>query len=138
MAPTETTVAEPTMDIVETATAAGDFTTLVAAVEAAGLVETLQGDGPYTVFAPTDEAFAAALEDLGLTADELLADTETLASILTYHVVEGDVPAADVVGLDGQAVPTVNGADVEITVDGETVWSTTPPSRPPTSSPRTA
>ena len=121
MAPTETTVAEPTMDIVETATAAGDFTTLVAAVEAAGLVETLQGDGPYTVFAPTDEAFAAALEDLGLTADELLADTETLASILTYHVVEGDVPAADVVGLDGQAVPTVNGADVEITVDGETV-----------------
>ena len=121
MAPTETTVAEPTMDIVETATAAGDFTTLVAAVEAAGLVETLQGDGPYTVFAPTDEAFAAALEDLGLTADELLADTETLASILTYHVVEGEVPAADVVGLDGQAVPTVNGADVEITVDGETV-----------------
>ena len=79
MAPTETTMAEPTMDIVETATAAGDFTTLVAAVEAAGLVETLQGDGPYTVFAPTDEAFAAALEDLGLTADELLADTETLA-----------------------------------------------------------
>ena len=121
MAPTETTVADPTMDIVETATAAGDFTTLLAAVEAAGLVETLQGDGPYTVFAPTDEAFAAALEDLGLTADELLADTETLASILTYHVVEGEVPAADVVGLDGQAVPTVNGADVEITVDGETV-----------------
>ena len=121
MAPTETTVADPTMDIVETATAAGDFTSLVAAVEAAGLVETLQGDGPYTVFAPTDEAFSAALEDLGLTADELLADTETLASILTYHVVEGDVPAADVVGLDGQAVPTVNGADVEITVDGETV-----------------
>ncbi len=121
MAATETTVAEPTMDIVETATAAGDFTTLVAAVEAAGLVETLQGDGPYTVFAPTDEAFAAALEDLGLTADELLADTETLASILTYHVVEGEVPAADVVGLDGQTVPTVNGADVEITVDGETV-----------------
>ena len=121
MAPTETTVADPTMDIVETATAAGDFTTLLAAVEAAGLVETLEGDGPYTVFAPTDEAFAAALEDLGLTADELLADTETLASILTYHVVEGEVPAADVVGLDGQAVPTVNGADVEITVDGETV-----------------
>ena len=121
MAPTETTVADPTMDIVETATVAGDFTSLVAAVEAAGLVETLQGDGPYTVFAPTDEAFSAALEDLGLTADELLADTETLASILTYHVVEGEVPAADVVGLDGQAVPTVNGADVEITVDGETV-----------------
>lgn len=120
-APTETTVAEPTMDIVETASAAGDFTTLVAAVEAAGLVETLQGEGPYTVFAPTDEAFAAALEDLGLTAEELLADTETLTSILTYHVVEGEVPAADVVTLDGEEVPTVNGATVTIGVDGETV-----------------
>ncbi len=117
----EDTVAEPTMDIVETASAAGDFTTLVAAVEAAGLVETLQGEGPYTVFAPTDEAFAAALEDLGLTAEELLADTETLTSILTYHVVEGEVPAADVVTLDGEEVPTVNGATVEIGVDGETV-----------------
>jgi transforming growth factor-beta-induced protein len=117
----EDTVAEPTMDIVETASAAGDFSTLVAAVEAAGLTETLQGEGPYTVFAPTDEAFAAALEDLGLTAEELLADTETLTSILTYHVVEGEVPAADVVTLDGQEVPTVNGAAVEISVDGETV-----------------
>ena len=84
----------------------------MAAVEAAGLVETLQGEGPYTVFAPTDEAFAAALEDLGLTAEELLADTETLTSILTYHVVEGEVPAADVVTLDGEEVPTVNGATV--------------------------
>jgi uncharacterized surface protein with fasciclin (FAS1) repeats len=120
-ATTETTVAEPTMDIVETATAAGDFTTLVAAVEAAGLVETLQGDGPYTVFAPTDEAFAAALDDLGLTAEELLADTETLTSILTYHVVEGEVPAADVVTLDGQEVPTVNGASILVGVDGDTV-----------------
>ncbi len=117
----EDTVAEPTMDIVETASSAGDFTTLVAAVEAAGLVETLQGEGPYTVFAPTDDAFAAALEDLGLTAEELLADTETLTSILTYHVVEGEVPAADVVTLDGEEVPTVNGATVEIGVDGETV-----------------
>ncbi len=126
-APTDTaeapddTMAEPTMDIVETASAAGDFTTLVAAVEAAGLVETLQGDGPFTVFAPTDEAFATALEDLGLTAEELLADTETLTSILTYHVVEGEVPAADVVTLDGEEVPTVNGATVAIGVDGETV-----------------
>ena len=120
-APTETTVAEPTMDIVETASAAGDFTTLVAAVEAAGLVETLQGEGPYTVFAPTDEAFAAALDDLGLTAEELLADTETLTSILTYHVVEGEVPAADVVTLDGEEVPTVNGATILVGVDGDAV-----------------
>ena len=118
---TDDSVAEPTMDIVETASAAGDFTTLVAAVEAAGLVETLQGDGPFTVFAPTDEAFAAALDDLGLTAEELLADTETLTSILTYHVVEGEVPAADVVTLDGEEVPTVNGATILVGVDGDAV-----------------
>lgn len=115
------TVAEPTMDIVETAAGAGDFATLVAAVEAAGLVETLQGEGPYTVFAPTDDAFAAALEDLGLTAEELLADTETLTAILTYHVVEGEVPAADVVTLDGEEVPTVNGATILVGVDGDAV-----------------
>ena len=64
--------------IVDVAVADGSFTTLVAAVQAAGLVETLSGDGPFTVFAPTDEAFAAALDALGLTADELLADTETV------------------------------------------------------------
>ena len=109
------------MDIVETAAAAGDFTTLIAAAQAAGLDETLANDGPYTVFAPTDAAFEAALADLGLTAEELLADTELLTSVLTYHVVEGEVPAADVVTLDGEEVPTVNGASVTITVDGESV-----------------
>ncbi len=108
-------------DIVATAEAAGDFTTLVAAIDAAGLTETLQGDGPFTVFAPTDAAFEAALADLGLTAEELLADTETLTAILTYHAIDGEVPAADVVDLDGQAVATLNGADVQISVDGDTV-----------------
>ena len=107
--------------IVEVAAGAGDFNTLVAAVEAAGLTETLSGPGPFTVFAPTDEAFAAALESLGLTADELFADTETLTSILTYHVVAGEVPSTDVVTMDGESVATVNGADVTITVDGDTV-----------------
>lgn len=106
--------------IVDVATEAGDFTTLLAAAEAAGLVETLSGEGPLTVFAPTDEAFAAALESLGLTAEELLA-SEDLAGILTYHVVEGNVLAADVVALDGESVATVNGATVDITVDGDTV-----------------
>ena len=107
--------------IVDVAVAAGDFTTLVAAVQAAGLVETLSGEDELTVFAPTDAAFADALEALGLTADELLADTDTLTSILTYHVVPGEVLAADVVALDGQSVATVNGATVDITVDGDTV-----------------
>ena len=107
--------------IVDVAVAAGSFTTLVAAVQAAGLVETLSGPGPFTVFAPTDEAFAAALESLGLTADQLLADTETLKSILTYHVIAGEVPASQVVTMNGQSVATVNGAELTITVDGDTV-----------------
>ena len=99
--------------IVDVATEAGDFTTLLAATQAAGLVETLSGPGPLTVFAPTDEAFAAALEDLGLTADELLADKATLTSILTYHVVDGEVLSTDLT--DGMKAPTVNGA--ELTID---------------------
>ena len=73
-------------------------------------------DGPFTVFAPTDDAFAAALDALGLTADELLADTDTLTSILTYHVVAGEVDAATVVTLDGQSAETVNGAEIDISV----------------------
>jgi uncharacterized surface protein with fasciclin (FAS1) repeats len=107
--------------IVDVAVNNGSFQTLVAAVQAAGLVETLSGEGPFTVFAPTDDAFAAALESLGLTAEELLADTDTLTSILTYHVIAGEVPSSDVLTLDGQSVPTVNGAPVSINVDGTTV-----------------
>jgi uncharacterized surface protein with fasciclin (FAS1) repeats len=112
MATEETEAAEG--DIVDTAIAAGDFTTLVAAVQAAGLEETLRGEGPFTVFAPTDEAFAALPAG---TLDALLADpTGQLADILTYHVVPGAVLAADVVGLDGQAVTTVNGATITVGV----------------------
>ena len=118
---TPDTMAPEPGTIVDVAVGAGDFTTLVAAVQAAGLVETLSGPGPFTVFAPTDEAFAAALESLGMTAEELLADTATLTSILTYHVVSGEVPSSDVVTMDGQSVATVNGAEVTITVDGDVV-----------------
>ena len=119
---TETVSTDATMtadaDIVDTAIAAGDFTTLVAAIQAAGLEATLRGEGPFTVFAPTDDAFAALPAG---TVDTLLADpTGDLAGILTYHVVAGAVPAADVVGLDGQAVTTVNGATftVNVAADG--------------------
>ena len=102
------------MDIVETATAAGGFTTLLAAVEAAGLVETLQGEGPFTVFAPTDEAFAALPEG---TIEALLADIPTLTDILLYHVVAGKVMEADVLGLT--TATTVQGSDITIEiVDG--------------------
>ncbi len=103
----DTATATESADLVDTAVAAGDFGTLVTAVQAAELEETLRGDGPYTVFAPTDDAFAALPPG---TVDELLADpTGDLAGILTYHVVEGEVMASDVAGLDGQEVVTVNG-----------------------------
>lgn len=99
------------------AAAAGDFSTLLAAAEAAGLVDTLTNDGPFTVFAPTDEAFAAALDELGLTAEELLADTETLTDILLYHVVPVAPESKVVVGMD--SVPTVQGAEIALSVTDE-------------------
>ena len=116
-ASTETTMAEEMAagTIVDVAVE-NEFTTLVAAVEAAGLVETLQGEGPFTVFAPTDEAFAALPDGL---LESLLADTETLTSILTYHVVAGEVLAADVVGLE--SATTVQGEDISIAVEGDSV-----------------
>lgn len=80
-------------DIVDTAVAAGDFKTLAAALQKAGLVETLKGQGPFTVFAPTDAAFAKVPKDQ---LDALLADKEKLAAVLTYHVVPGKVMAKDV------------------------------------------
>ena len=100
-------------DIVDTAVAAGQFTTLAAALDAAGLVDTLKGKGPFTVFAPTDAAFAALPEG---TVENLLKpeNRDQLVAILTYHVVPGKVKAKDVVKLD-QAT-TVNGSDVTISV----------------------
>ncbi len=98
-------------DIVDTAIAAGDFTTLVAAVQAAGLEETLRGEGPFTVFAPTDAAFAALPEG---TVEALLEDIPTLTAILTYHVVPGAVMSTDL--SDGMTAETVNGQSVTITL----------------------
>ena len=97
------------MSILDTAAAAGTFTTLIAAVEAAGLTETLSGEGPFTVFAPTDEAFAALPAG---TVEALLADPAALAAILTYHVVAGKVMSTDLT--DGMKAATVNGAEVTI------------------------
>lgn len=98
-------------DIVETAVAAGQFNTLAAALKAAGLVETLKGKGPFTVFAPTDEAFAKLPAG---TLDDLLKpeNKDKLTAILTYHVVPGRVLAADVVKL--KTAKTVNGQSVKI------------------------
>jgi uncharacterized surface protein with fasciclin (FAS1) repeats len=102
------------MNIVETAVGAGSFTTLVAAVEAAGLVETLSGEGPFTVFAPTDEAFAALPEG---TVESLLMpeNRDQLVAVLTYHVVPGAVMSTDL--SDGMTATTVQGADITIDLD---------------------
>ena len=96
-------------NIVDTAVNAGSFSTLVAAVKAAGLVETLKGAGPFTVFAPTDDAFAKLPAG---TVDALLKDIPKLKKILTYHVVSGKVMAADVVKL--KSAKTVEGSEVKI------------------------
>ena len=104
-----------TKDIVATATEAGAFKTLLTAATAAGLVETLQGDGPFTVFAPTDEAFAALPAG---TLDGLLADPEALKKVLLYHVVSGQVTADQVVGLT--SADSVEGSPIAIAVkDGQ-------------------
>ncbi|NJL49802.1 MAG: fasciclin domain-containing protein [Leptolyngbyaceae cyanobacterium SM2_5_2] len=96
-------------NIIDTATQAGSFSTLVAAIKAADLVATLEGSGPFTVFAPTDEAFAKLPEG---TVDALLKDIPKLKQILTYHVVSGKVMAADVVKL--KSAKTVEGSEVTI------------------------
>ena len=106
-------------DIVDTAVAAGQFTTLAAALDAAGLVETLKGDGPFTVFAPTDAAFAALPAG---TVEDLLKpeNKEKLTAVLTYHVIAGKVMSGDL--SDGMQAATVNGAEVTITTaDGAKV-----------------
>lgn len=102
-------------DIVDTAVEAGTFTTLVAAVEAAGLVDTLKGEGPFTVFAPTDEAFAALPE--GTVEDLLLPENiDQLTAILTYHVVPGKVMSTDLT--NDMNATTVQGSDVNIMTEG--------------------
>lgn len=103
------------MDIVDTAVGAGSFKTLVAAVEAAGLVETLKGEGPFTVFAPTDDAFAALPAG---TVEDLLKpeNKEKLTQILTYHVVPGKVMSSDLT--NGMKAATVAGPEVTIMTEG--------------------
>ena len=113
----EESMMEPTQsDIVDTAVAAGSFETLVAAVQAAGLVETLKGPGPFTVFAPTDEAFAAL--PAGTVESLLLPENlDQLTAILTYHVVADELLAADVLGMT--MIETVQGQSLDVSlVDG--------------------
>jgi uncharacterized surface protein with fasciclin (FAS1) repeats len=113
------TVPAPAGDIVAVASGAGTFSTLVTAVKAAGLVETLQGAGPFTVFAPNDAAFAKLPAGA---LDGLLADKAKLTGVLTYHVVPGKVMAADVVKGGNAQVKTVNGKSLTIEVRNGAVY----------------
>ena len=105
----------PTKNIIENAVNSADHTTLVAAVKAAGLVDTLQGKGPFTVFAPVNAAFAALPAG---TVDTLLKpeNKPRLVAILTYHVLAGKVMAADALKLDGKPAKTLNGQDISVSV----------------------
>jgi uncharacterized surface protein with fasciclin (FAS1) repeats len=107
------------MDIIDTALAADDFNTLATALTEAELISTLKGEGPFTVFAPTDAAFAALPEG---TLDSLLADKEQLTNVLLYHVVSGKVMAEDVLTMDGAMVDTVSGAEIEISIKDGMVY----------------
>jgi len=119
-APATTEAMAEEQTVLDLAVEAGQFSTLVAAIDAAGLGETLASEGPFTVFAPTDAAFEAAFAELGITPEELLADTETLTAILTYHVLAQEADSQLVATLDGQSVETVNGESVTISVvDGQ-------------------
>jgi uncharacterized surface protein with fasciclin (FAS1) repeats len=108
-------------DVLAVAGAEGDLGTFLAAVESAGMMEDLHGAGPFTVFAPTDDAFDAYLESSGMTEEEALAGGEMLQSIVGYHLVSMMEDSSMVMGMDGESLTTVNGAPLEITVDGETV-----------------
>lgn len=106
---------KPAKNIVETAVAAGKFNTLAKALAAADLVDTLKGDGPFTVFAPTDDAFAKLPAG---TVEALLKDKHKLGEILKYHVVSGKVMAKDAIALDGKSAKTVQGGSLPIKVVG--------------------
>jgi uncharacterized surface protein with fasciclin (FAS1) repeats len=101
--------------IIDVAIADGHFKTLAAAITAAGLVDTLKGNGPFTVFAPTDDAFAKLPPG---TVDGLLKDIPKLTAILKYHVVAGKVAAADVMKLDGKTATTLNGGNLKVSTQG--------------------
>lgn len=110
--------AKPTQNIVQVASSNPQFSTLVSLIKEAGLVKTLSGKGPFTVFAPTNAAFKKVPAE---TLAALKADPAKLKAVLTYHVVPGTVPASKVVTLNGKNVKTVEGSTVKITVRGKSV-----------------
>jgi uncharacterized surface protein with fasciclin (FAS1) repeats len=119
IAPTAGATQDANKNIVATAAAAGQFKTLTSLLTSAGLAKTLQGKGPFTVFAPTDAAFAKVPK---ATLAKLQTDPMLLKSVLLYHVVKGEVPASTVVTLNGKSAKTLNGASIRIAVKGGKVY----------------
>jgi len=114
---------EETMDddVLAVAEAEGDLGTFLAALDAAGIMEDFHGEGPFTLFVPTDDAFAAYLDQNDMSQEEAFAGAEMLQSILGYHVVTMAEDSEMVMGMDGQTFTTLNGAPLEVSVDGDTV-----------------
>jgi len=108
-------------DLMSLITAQGDLTVLDDLIHDAGLNDTLHNDGPFTVFAPTDAAFAAYFGSMGMTAEELASDADALAALLRAHIVDGADDAEMVMGMDGQSFTTLNGNQIDVLVDGDTV-----------------
>ena len=108
-------------DLVVTAAGRSDLTTLVAAIEAAGLTATLAGDGPFTIFAPSDDAFVAYLGEMGMTAEDALADTTFLSTLLQGHVVEAADDSGMVAGMVDNPFVSLSGTELPVTVDGDTI-----------------
>jgi len=119
----ETSTTEEMMDddVLAVAEAEGDLGTFLAALDAAGIMEDFHGEGPFTLFVPTDDAFAAYLDQNEMSQEEAFAGAEMLQAILGYHVVTMTEDSEMVMGMDGQTFTTLNGAPLEVTVDGETV-----------------
>jgi uncharacterized surface protein with fasciclin (FAS1) repeats len=108
-------------DVLAVAEAEGDLGTFLAGLGAAGIMEDFHGEGPFTLFAPSDDAFAAYLDDAGMSQEDAFAGAEMLQSILGYHVVTMMEDSEMVMGMDGQTFTTLNGAPLEVTVDGDNV-----------------
>lgn len=119
----ETTTTEQMMDddVLAVAEAEGDLGIFLEALDAAGIMEDFHGEGPFTLFVPSDQAFAAYLDDAGMSQEEAFAGAEMLQSILGYHVVTMMEDSEMVMGMDGQTFTTLNGAPLEVTVDGDNV-----------------
>jgi len=119
----ETSTTEEMMDddVLAVAEAEGDLGTFLAALDAAGIMEDFHGEGPFTLFVPTDDAFAVYLDQIEMSQEEAFAGAEMLQAILGYHVVTMTEDSEMVMGMDGQTFTTLNGAPLEVTVDGETV-----------------